>query len=79
MIVTGSRRSSRKPVRSLRHSALHQSNPRETQSQLQRQKRSEPMRRNSWCVALSLLLVGGSSASGEILRGVMAINGAEMR
>jgi hypothetical protein len=31
-----------------------------------------------WCVALSLLLAGGSSVSGEILKGVMAIKGAEM-
>jgi hypothetical protein len=36
------------------------------------------MQRCTWCVALSLLLVGGSSANAEILSGVMAIRGAEM-
>ena len=36
------------------------------------------MQRRMWCVALSLLFVGGSSVSGEILEGVMAIKGAEM-
>ena len=36
------------------------------------------MQRRMWCVALSLLLVGGSSVSGEILQGLMAIKGAEM-
>ncbi len=36
------------------------------------------MQRGTWCVALSLLLVGGSSVGAEILKGVMAIQGAEM-
>jgi hypothetical protein len=31
-----------------------------------------------WCIALSLLSVGGSSVSGEVLQGIMAIKGAEM-
>ena len=36
------------------------------------------MQRKTWCIALSLMLVGGSSVSGEILQGLMAIKGAEM-
>jgi hypothetical protein len=37
------------------------------------------MQRRAWCIALGLLLLGGSSVSAEILKGVMAIKGAEMR
>lgn len=36
------------------------------------------MRPKSYCIALGLLLLAGSSAHAEILRGLMAINGAEM-
>ncbi|HJM65076.1 MAG TPA: hypothetical protein QGF50_15275 [Roseibacillus sp.] len=32
-----------------------------------------------WRVVLGLMLLGGSSANGEILSGVMAIKGAEMK
>ncbi len=44
----------------------------------QKRGRNESMQRSMSCVALSLLLVGGSSVNGEILQGVMAIRGAEM-
>jgi hypothetical protein len=36
------------------------------------------MQRTTWCLTLGLLLLGGSPAGAEILKGVMAINGAEM-
>jgi len=36
------------------------------------------MRRKMRYVALSLLVMGGTSVSGEILQGLMAIKGAEM-
>ena len=36
------------------------------------------MQRRTWCIAISLWLMGGSSVSAEILKGVMAIRGAEM-
>ena len=44
----------------------------------QKRGRNESMQSRMSCVALSLLLVGGSSVNGEILQGVMAIRGAEM-
>lgn len=48
------------------------------QVRTRRDGRTKLMKTKTWCVALGLLLLGGSSANAEILRGVMAINGAEM-
>ncbi len=36
------------------------------------------MKRRTWCIALAAMLLGGSSASAQIVAGLMAINGAEM-
>lgn len=36
------------------------------------------MQPRMWCVAFGLSLLAATSASAEILRGVMAIKGAEM-
>ncbi len=36
------------------------------------------MQGKTWCLALGLLLVGGTSVNAEILKGEMSILGAEM-